>query len=97
MNPTDHNVEDIIRGVRAIARALRATPAQVHALRARHGLPVFLSGKVLCARVAELDAWRAVAKHLIVAHPARTAGERAPGAATSYDKPCRIAATYGNP
>jgi len=38
MNPSDYNVEDAIRGVRAIAKALRATPAQVHELRARQGL-----------------------------------------------------------
>jgi len=39
MNPTDHNVEDVIRGVRAIARAIGTAPGQVHALRERHGLP----------------------------------------------------------
>jgi len=36
MNPSDHNVEDVIRGVRGIAKALRTTPPQVHELRARH-------------------------------------------------------------
>jgi len=33
MNPSDHNVEDVIRGVRAIARALRTPPAQVQGYR----------------------------------------------------------------
>ncbi len=54
MNPTDHNVEDVTRGVRAVAKALRTTPAQVHELWARQGLPTFLSGKILCARWSEL-------------------------------------------
>ena len=57
MNPKDHHVEDVIRGVRAIAEALRTTPAQVHVLRARHGLPTFLSGRTVCARWSELAAW----------------------------------------
>ena len=57
MNPSDHNVEDVIRGVRAIAKALRTTPAQVHELRERQGLPTFLSGKTLCSRWDELAAW----------------------------------------
>ena len=57
MNPTDHNVEHVIRGVRAIAKAIRTTPAQVNALRARHGLPTFLSGRTLCVRWSELAAW----------------------------------------
>src|SRR4051794_39689332 len=48
MNPTDHNVEDVIRGVRAIAKALRTTPAQIQVLRERQGLPTFLSGRTLC-------------------------------------------------
>ena len=57
MKPSDHNVEDVIRGVRAIAKALRTTPAQVHELRARQGLPSFLSGKTLCVRWDELATW----------------------------------------
>src|SRR3954453_15037567 len=59
MNPSDHNVEDVIRGVRAIARALRTTPAQVHELRERQGLPTFLSGRTLCVRWNDLAAWLA--------------------------------------
>jgi len=55
MNQTDHNVDDV--GVRAIAKALRATPAQVHELRERQGLPAFLSGRTLCARWSELAVW----------------------------------------
>lgn len=54
---SDEHVEDVIRGIRVIAKALRATPAQVHELRARQGLPTFLSGKVVCARWNELAAW----------------------------------------
>jgi len=59
MSPTDHNVEDVIRGVRAIARALKSTPAQVRELQARQGLPVFLSSGTLCARWSELASWLA--------------------------------------
>ena len=55
MNPPDHHVEDI-QGLRAIAKALRTTPAQVHELRERKGLPTFLSGRTLCARWSELAA-----------------------------------------
>ena len=59
MNPPDHHVDDVIRGVRAIAKALRTAPAQVRELRARHGLPAFLSGWTLCAGWSELAAWLA--------------------------------------
>jgi hypothetical protein len=59
MNPTDHNSEDVIRGGRAIAKVPGTTPAQVDELRARQGLPTFLSGKILCARWSELG-WRSL-------------------------------------
>jgi len=48
---SDEHVEDVIRGIRVIAKALRATPAQVHELRARQGLPTFLSGLTVCRKV----------------------------------------------
>ena len=56
MNPPDHHVDDVIRGVRAIAKALRTAPAQGSE---RHGLPAFLSGWTLCAGWSELAAWLA--------------------------------------
>ena len=59
MNPTDHNVEDVIRGVRAIAKALRVPIAQVPRLAEKHGLPVFRNGPTLCIRRSALDAWLA--------------------------------------
>jgi len=57
MKPTDHHVEDVIGGVRAIARALRTTPAQVHELRTRQGLPTFLSNRMQCAWWDDLATW----------------------------------------
>ena len=49
---------EVLRGGVAIARALGTTPKQVRELRARHGLPTFTRGGVLCSRVDELYAWR---------------------------------------
>ena len=46
-------------GVKAIAKALRVKPPQVRRLRAYLGLPTFWTGKLLCARLGELDAWKA--------------------------------------
>ena len=57
MNPSDRNSEDVVRSVRAIAKALAAARAQVHELRERRGLPTFLSGRTLCVRWNELAAW----------------------------------------
>jgi uncharacterized small protein (DUF1192 family) len=56
IEPEHH--EDVLHGVAAIAKALGTTPRKVHELRARHGLPVFPSGRTLCARADELDRWR---------------------------------------
>jgi hypothetical protein len=57
LKPSDHNPEDVLYGVRAIAKALRTTPAQVRELNERHGLPTFRIGKVLCARWSALALW----------------------------------------
>lgn len=73
MNPNGHNVEDVLYGVRAIAKAPRTTPARVHELRARQGLPPFLSGTVLCARWSELAAWLAAQRE---APPSATRADR---------------------
>jgi len=57
--PDDHDGhrEDVFYGAAAIARALGVAPRQVQELRARHGLPTFRIGKMLCARASELDLW----------------------------------------
>ena len=52
-------IEDVVRGVRAIAKALRVPVAQVPRLAGKHGLPVFRNGPTLCIRRIALDAWLA--------------------------------------
>jgi hypothetical protein len=56
---TDRNHhEDVLRGVTAIAKALNVSARDVHRLHAYHGLPAFWNGRMLCAHVNELNAWR---------------------------------------
>jgi hypothetical protein len=59
MKPIEHDPEDVLYGVKAIAKALKVKPRQVHRLRSYLGLPTFWTGKLLCARLSELDAWKA--------------------------------------
>lgn len=51
--------DELLRGVQAIAKALRVPAAQVRQLAERHGLPVVWTQGAPCIRRSALEAWLA--------------------------------------
>lgn len=53
----DHDSDDLLYGVPAIAAAFKLAVRQVYHLKDKHGLPTFKVGRAVCAKRSAVRAW----------------------------------------